>query len=227
MAMGLAASIAELMRGHNCEKLVQYTKQEVTFRGLSGEGGGYKISLGTFSNNVRLINSVTEVMKALDNNQFLLCQQAHDHSASPQLRERCLQVRVMCTIGLTNFQALAALQEPDKPLNPEIKKWMKNMNALVLECMKSFVPYRAAGGPNLGIMNIQKSTKGEKPEKKEELYCMLPTTMAEGKISGVRMRKVQKATKKGPKRKISVSEIMEYQGINTDDMQKAVSILKD
>lgn len=110
--MGIASSIANKLRGHNCERLVRYTAQEVVFTGLSGEAAGYKINLANFSNSVKTTNTVSEVMKALDNNQYLLCVQAHDSCASPEFRNKCLQARVMCTIGLSNFQALTALQEP-------------------------------------------------------------------------------------------------------------------
>ncbi len=214
--MGLASSFAEKIRGHNCEKLVQYTKQEITFKGLSGEGSGYKISLGEFSNSVKVTNTVTEVMKALDNNQYLLCMQAHDSNASHELRDKCLQARVMCTIGLSNFQALAALQEPDKPLNPEIKKWIKNMNALTLECMGAFVPKGSKNSAN-------HSGKPKKAKPKMSVsYGALSKTKIEKEATPKKI-----ATKKAKSKQPAISQIMKYQGIAVDDMNEAISILKN
>ncbi len=227
--MGLASSIAERIRGHNCERLVQYTKQEVAFKGLSGEGGGYKISLGNFSNNVKVTNTVTEVMKALDNNQFLLCTQAHDRIASPEFRDKCLQARVMCTIGLTNFQALIALQEPNEPLNPEIRKWIKNMNALVLNSMESFVPLRSKDMDRKVSMDYarksgKKEQKGKRDQREFVLYESTPEIKIEDNVSAIPKKKA--ATRKAAIKQITISQIMKYQGIDADDMNKAISILK-
>jgi len=217
--MGIASFIAEKIKGYNCGRLVCYTKQEVAFTGVGGEVGCYKINIGTFSNSVKVTNTVTEVMKALDNNQYLLCQQAHDSAASPAFRDKCLQARVMCTIGLSNFQALAALQEPGKPLNPEIKNWIRNMNALVLQCMESFLPT-----PNTPMYRLKSSKAIYRMKESKEIKREASKDALFEDFSSAETIRLQPS--KRVSKKPTMSQIMKYQGIDEADLNKAVEILK-
>lgn len=227
--MGIASSIANKLRGHNCEKLVRYTAQEVIFTGFSGEAAGYKINLGNFSNNVKRTNSVSETMKALDNQQYILCMQAHDSSASPELRKKCLEARVMCTIGLSHFQALVALQEPSKPLRSEIREWIKNMNALTLKCMESFLPSvdSVCNSPTVseteGICNRLYMRRDRKYVKREK--AGYEETVREREYSQEYLPK-QRTIKKEASKQITIEQIMRYQEIDEEDLAKAVEILQ-
>jgi hypothetical protein len=213
--MGIALALANKIRGNGCRQLVQYTKQEIEFSGLGAEACGYKINLGDFSNSVKITNTVTELMKALDNNQFLLCQQAHDKIASVELRDKCLKTRVMCIVGLTQLQALAAMQEPGKPLIPQIVRWMKEMNALVLRCMKSFAPE-------------EKNAFAIKPGKEVTGW----TTLGKGSADKIFFRKTdtirspQLSSPRASKKRKTVDKIMIYQGIDEADMNEAIKLLK-
>ncbi len=208
--MGIASRIATILRKDCCERLVKYTAQEVILSGASVGITDFKISVGNFSNNVKKINNVTETMKALDNNQYLLCRLVHDPLVSEELKDECQRIRIMCIMGFTQLQALTSLQEPNKPLHPEIALWITNMSGLLLECMVTVKPTpkmtfkNAKGEEIIGWINSPKSRK--KPAKKS-------ATIKSPKLSTGR-------------EKSKIAQIMAYQGIDEKDMADALKILK-
>lgn len=71
----------------------------------------FKLDVGSFSNKIKEVNQVPEIMKALDNNQYLLCRQisaldAHEHES---LREDCIRIRLMHIMAFTQLQALLSI----------------------------------------------------------------------------------------------------------------------
>jgi hypothetical protein len=75
--------IVKKLKGNKCAQLVKYTGQEYTISGANVGVGSFKIDIGSFANKIKEINAVPPVMMALDNNQYLLCQQASQLKDNP------------------------------------------------------------------------------------------------------------------------------------------------
>ena len=132
--LGILTNIAKWIKRNPCERLVEYTGQEITVTGLSAGSGSFKIDLGGFSNKIKEINAVPQVMMALDTNQYLLCRQASDSDCPSTLREECLRIRLMHILGFSQLQAILSIPKPDRNLRTEITRWIRYMNVLVQDC---------------------------------------------------------------------------------------------
>jgi len=71
--MGWIDSIRDVFRRATCLKLVKYDGQNIEFKGLEGEVGGAKFSLGEFKVEPQKVRKASEMAIALDDYQFLAC----------------------------------------------------------------------------------------------------------------------------------------------------------
>ena len=87
--------VAKKIKGTSCERLVKYTGQEYVISGGKFGLGTFKLDIASFQNKIKEINAVPPIMMALDNNQYLLCQQASQLTNDSKLKEDCIRIRLM------------------------------------------------------------------------------------------------------------------------------------
>jgi hypothetical protein len=201
----ILSKIAKKIKGDCCEHLVQFVGQQVTVTGISAGLANFKVDIGGFSNKIKEINEVPETMKALDNNQYLLCRQISELPADAPLKETCIRIRLMIILAFNQLQALLGVQKPDKQLRAEIVAWIEQMNKLTRQCIKILQP-KISIDFNERVEMIEKrgSEKYERvPVFKEHIRPPL-------EIGG----------------RTTVANIMAYQGIDEEEMNEAVGIIK-
>jgi len=196
--------IAKKLKGNNCAQLVKYTGQEYTISGANVGLGSFKIDIGSFANKIKEINAVPPIMMALDNNQYLLCQQASQLKDNPQLKDLCLRIRLMHIMAFTQLQALLSIPTPSEELGKQILEWTVQMNKLTSQSIDLLSPQ-----PKATYIDKNVPAKSGERSPSKEVPRML--------YAGVSKVKVQPA----------LIEVMKYQGINEAQMQDALKTLKE
>jgi hypothetical protein len=195
--------LAKKLKGNCCEKLVKYTGQEYVISGANVGLGSFKLDIGSFQNKIKEINAVPPIMMAMDNNQYLLCQQASELKDNPELKDLCLRIRLMHIMAFTQLQALLSIPTPSEELGKQILGWTIQMNKLTAQSIDLLSPQPKA---TIAPKNAPKRGGGRNPEIK----------------SAPRMSKWT------PKVELPVlSEVMKYQGIDEAQMQTALKTLKE
>ena len=129
--MSFLQAAADWIRGRKCEKLVKTTGNEVSLSaGL--DAGEFKINVANFSNVIKELVHVPDTAVALDDTQYLLCTAISDMKEMPQLKEKCLAIRLQLIIGCNQLRVILASikEEPTEELKKELAKWLRYMNDL-------------------------------------------------------------------------------------------------
>ncbi len=129
--MSLLRAAVEKIKGRRCEKLVKRIGNEVAIS-AGVEAGGFKINVANFSNVIRELIQVPDTAVTLDDTQYLLCLAISDMKEMPQLKEKCLVIRLQLIIGFNQLRAILASikDEPTEELKKELAKWLRYMNDL-------------------------------------------------------------------------------------------------
>ncbi len=194
--------IAKKIKGNRCEQLVKYSGQEYTISGANVGLGTFRVDIGSFQNKVKEINAVPPVMMALDNNQYLLCQQASQLNYNPELKDACIRIRLMHIMAFTQLQALLSIPASSEELGKQILEWIKQMGKLTAQSIEMLAPQ-------------PKRTFYDAPQK--------AGPRSPGSLPQIKMRKVPAKIRVKP----DIEEIMKYQGIDEAQMQQALKVLKE
>jgi hypothetical protein len=143
--MSLLRAAVEKIKGRRCEKLVKRIGNEVALSaGL--EVGVFKINVANFSNVIKELVQVPDTAVTLDDTQYLLCTAVSDMKEMPQLKEKCIAIRLQLIIGFNQLRAiLASIQEePTEELKMELAKWLRYMGDLNMHSLSLLDPTSAA-----------------------------------------------------------------------------------
>jgi len=134
----------KMIRGRRCEKLVKRTGSEITLS-TSVEAEGFKINIGNFSNVIKELVNVPDIAVALDDTQYLLCMAISDMKEMPQLKEKCITIRLQLIIGFNQMRAILASikEEPTEELKRELARWLRYMNDLHIHSISALNPESA------------------------------------------------------------------------------------
>ena len=143
--MSFLHAAVERIRGRKCEKLVKRTGNEVALS-AGVEAGGFKINVANFSNVIKELTQVPDIAVTLDDTQYLLCAAISDMKEMPQLREKCITMRLQLIFGFSQLRAiLASIQEePTEELKRELAKWLRYMGDLNMHSISLLDPTSAA-----------------------------------------------------------------------------------
>lgn len=86
------------MRGRKCEKLVKRTGNEINLS-AGVEVGDFKINVANYSNVINELVQVPETAVTLDDTQYQLCIALADMKGMPELKEKCVSIRLQLIIG--------------------------------------------------------------------------------------------------------------------------------
>lgn len=129
--MNFLHAAIEKIRVRRCEKLVKRTGNEVTLS-VGLDVGDFKIDVAKFSNVIKELIDVPDIAVTLDDTQYLLCSAISGMKDMPQLKEKCVAIRLQLIIGFNQLRAILASvkEEPTEELKKELAKWLRYMNDL-------------------------------------------------------------------------------------------------
>jgi uncharacterized protein YdgA (DUF945 family) len=139
--MNFLHTAVERIRGRRCEKLVKRTGNEVTLS-AGVEVGDFKINVANFSNIIKELVDVPDTAVALDDTQYLLCMAISDMKDIPQLKEKCIAIRLQLIIGFNQLRAILSSikEEPTEELKKELAKWLMYMDDLHIHSISILNP---------------------------------------------------------------------------------------
>ena len=139
--MSLLHAAVEKIKGKRCEKLVKRIGNEVALS-AGVEVGVFKINVANFSNVIKELVQVPDTAVTLDDTQYLLCMAISDMKEMPQLKEKCIAIRLQLIIGFNQLRAILASikEEPTEELKRELAKWLRYMNDLHIHSISILNP---------------------------------------------------------------------------------------
>jgi hypothetical protein len=139
--MNFLHSAVEKIKGRGCEKMVKRIGNEVVLS-AGVEVGVFKINVGNFSNVIKELVQVPDTAVTLDDTQYLLCMATFDMKDMPQLKEKCIAIRLQLIIGFNQLRAILASikEEPSEELKRELTKWLRYMNDLHIHSISILNP---------------------------------------------------------------------------------------
>jgi len=207
--MGVYAEIINALRRSKCNKLVKMRGQELSITGVKGGINDISIDVGAFSNKNIEFYKVTDVLMALDTNQFSLCQYIEDLPENDPFRRDCERMRLQSILGFSQLQAIISLKS-DEQLKDEVENWINYMNELTKLQISALSP------PQLGYSPPKVKSGFSHGSDFEEGFTH--DFSSPPNIGTVRM--------KSPDAKIlkaSLKRIGEYQNINEKELEEALS----
>ena len=146
--MSLLHSAVELIIGRRCKKLVKRTGNEITLS-TGIDAGVFKINVGNFSNLIREIVNIPDTAVALDDTQYHLCTAISDMKDIPQLKEKCIAIRLQLIVAFNQLRAILASieKEPTQDLKGDLEKWVRYMNELHIHSISVLAPYAPSCQP--------------------------------------------------------------------------------
>jgi hypothetical protein len=117
----------------DCEKLVSYQRNQISFESIGTNAGPVKISIGKFSRKIQVINKATQIAQSLDDYQYLMCSEIERYAKRDPLRRKLEKYRIANISGLTLLRSILASAEttstPD--LAKKIEEWVATMSNLI------------------------------------------------------------------------------------------------
>jgi hypothetical protein len=96
--------IANELKGHDCEKMVKWTGNEISLILPTVDIGIAKINTGLFSNKIVELVRASNIAAALDNSQYLVCKAKSNSNISDQdLILYCEKIQLLIVFALTQL----------------------------------------------------------------------------------------------------------------------------
>jgi hypothetical protein len=218
--MGIFTEIANMRKGHNCERMVKYTGNEITVSGAAITAGSYTVNLGNFSNKIKEITKVPDVLIILDNLQYQYCVQASKLDKNNPLKEQLSRIIIVIITNITMLHTLVGTPKPDKR---KITEWIQYSTEIIKECNASIMPSRRCTSSDGHL-------QGAEPQGK------LETSITHSNIKGrILMRKAEPQdeleeteefiTNDCSKNDDRLTKLLKQQGLTKEDLDEAVKIL--
>jgi hypothetical protein len=207
--MSVYAEIIGALRGSKCNKLVKLRGQELSITGVKGGINNISIDVGAFSNKNVEFYKVTDVLVALDTNQYSLCQYIESLPENDPFRRDCERMRLQSILGFSQLQAIVNLKS-DEQFKDEVENWINYMNELTKTQISALTPPQMVyNSPRIKYENSHGSDshKGligdfSSPSNKGTIHVKSPDTKAI---------------------KANLKMIGEYQGIDEHELEEALN----
>ena len=155
--------IALNLKGHDCEKMVKRTGNEISLALPSIDVGTAKINIGLFSNKIIELVRASVVAATLDNSQYLICKMK-DSTIDPDLKTNYEKIYLQIILSLTQLESIfeTIKIDPSPEIRKELSDWIKYCSSLNKHAIELLSP--GASGKGLGdydledIMRYQKIT---------------------------------------------------------------------
>ena len=169
--MKILEKIGNGIRKNSCEKLYNYTKNEITISGSNFGIGDHKITLGEISNKVKKFYEMDNIAVAMDNAQYLLCKTISTLEKDNPLRDDCIRIRLQIILGFNMLQAMVNFdyKNSDK-FEMKLIDWIDNMRTLNLSAIEILKPKtRSAMTIQQNLSAVLKYQKINEEDIKNEL----------------------------------------------------------
>jgi len=184
--------IAELLKGHPCEKIIKQTGQEIKISGAEVGIGNFDLKVGNFENKIKEFHKVTNLMVILDNSQYRLCTTIFKMNLDDDLKNIVNRIRLQIMFAFDQLQVILGSIEQNhtESLEKELEDWVSHMSKLSKRSIEMIAPE-----PEVGFKEMKKSFAAESyvvPES-EPLVEFLDRTCEFQKID---LQELKDATKK-------------------------------
>ena len=158
--------IARKLKGHDCEKMVKRTGNEISLTLPSIDVGTAKINVGLFSNRIIELVRASTIATALDNSQYLICKMKGSTN-DPDLKTNCEKIYLQIVLSLTQLESIfeTIKIDPSPETRKELSEWIKYCSSLNKHAIRVLSPGASGKGPGdyeiEDIMRYQKITKDE------------------------------------------------------------------
>jgi hypothetical protein len=145
--MFILSSIATALPGHDCEKLVKRTEDDIKLSGVAIVAGPIDIKFGDFSRVQKQLIKSSDIAVSLDDSQVLLCQEISKLKDGDLLKDDCRRIRLQITLGMNQLRGILGTlkEQPDDPLKKELAEWVKFMSKLHKQSISVLKPGRMKG----------------------------------------------------------------------------------
>jgi hypothetical protein len=172
--LGILKGIAAKLKGHDCERMVKRTGNEISLTLPTLDAGMAKINVGLFSNKIVELVRASAIAANLDNSQYLVCR-AKSSTSDPALKLTCEKIYLQIVLSLTQLESIfeAIKIDPSPEIRKELAEWIKYCGSLNKHAIEAVSPGTSRKGPGdygiEDIMKYQKITEEEMDEALEEL----------------------------------------------------------
>ncbi len=172
--MSILKGIATKIKGHDCEKMVKRTGNEISLTLPTIDVGVAKINVGLFSNKIIELVRASAIAAALDNSQYLVCR-AKSSTSDQNLKLNCEKIYLQIVLALTQLESIfeSIKIDPSPELRKELVDWVKYCSSLNKHAIEAVSPGTSGKGPSdyeiEDIMKYQKITDDEMDEALKEL----------------------------------------------------------
>lgn len=176
--------IAQKIKGGGCPRVTQQKGNEIKFNGAKVGIPEFSVNVESISNKIKEFYKVSQVTVAMDNNQFLLCDQISRLDNTNLLKDELIRIRLQLIMSFSNLHGIIAVinEANAEQIKQDLDEWIKYMHQLNMDCIASIRPKsRSTSTDDVAIKLSQNE----------------------------------------------INKIMEYQGSNKDEMNKAINILKE
>lgn len=172
--MSLLKTIATKIKGHDCEKMVKRTGNEISLTLPTVDVGAAKINMGLFSNRIVELVPASNTATSLDTSQYLICK-TKNSTSDPNLKVNCEKIQLQIVLALTQLESIfeSIKIDPSPEIRKELADWIKYCGSLNKHAIEAVSPGTSGKGPGdyeiEDIMKYQKITEDEMDEALKEL----------------------------------------------------------
>jgi hypothetical protein len=172
--LSILKGIATKLKGHDCEKMVKRTGNEISLTLPTVDIGVAKINMGLFSNRIAELVRASTIAATLDNSQYLVCK-AKSSTSNQDLKLNCEKIYLQIVLALTQLESIfeSIKIDPNPEIRKELVEWIKYCASLNKYAIEAVSPGISGKGPEDyemdDIMKYQKITNEEMNEALKEL----------------------------------------------------------
>jgi hypothetical protein len=172
--LGVLKVIAIKLKGHDCEKMVKRTGNEISLTLPTVDVGIAKINMGLFSNKIVELVRASTIAAALDNSQYLVCK-AKSSTSDQDLKLNCEKIYLQIVLALTQLESIfeSIKIDPSPEIRKELVDWIKYCGSLNKHAIEAVSPGSSGKGPGdyeiEDIMKYQNITEDDMSEALQEL----------------------------------------------------------
>ena len=104
-SLSVLRAIAGKLKGHDCERIVKRTGNEITLALPSVNVADAKINIGLFSSKIIELVKASNTASSLDNSQYLICK-AKSNTNDPELKVNCEKIYLQIVLALTQLESI-------------------------------------------------------------------------------------------------------------------------
>lgn len=153
--------IASKLKGHDCEKMVKRTGNEISLTLPTIDIGTTKINMELFSNKIVELVKASTTATALDTAQYGICNEKR-RTDDPESKKDYGKIYLQIVLAFTQLESIfeAIKIDPSPETRNELSEWIKYSSSLIKHVIEAVRPGTSGKGPgDLEIDDIMKYQK--------------------------------------------------------------------